>query len=127
MGREFLLLPLSRFDEALLILSKLFPESFVQIQGKTRNVSNRDQGVTDDQRTRIQSFCEADAELCRLAEAGLDELRKAAFPSEGEFSAAMDAFHHPPTPAKSPRPFVTRLRGRVSRELRRLADRIDPS
>jgi len=119
--RGFLLLPLSRYNEALLILSELFPDSFVQVEGETRNVSTRDQKVTDDQRERIRDFCKIDSELCRLAEDSLDDLRDKAFPSKSAYDAAIEAFNLP----RPPEPLARRLRGRISRNLIRLAAKVN--
>jgi hypothetical protein len=119
-NRGFLLLPLSRFDEVLLILSKLFPHSFAHIQNEPRNVSTKDQRVTDDQKERIRNFCKIDTQLCQLAEDNFDGLRTKEFPSETEYSSAMAAFSQSIVP-----PFTRRLRRRILYELKRLAARID--
>lgn len=123
-NRTFLLLPLSRFNRALLVLAKLFPNSFTHLSTEIRNVSTKDQEVTVQQRDRIMNYCNLDTLLCREAEDLLDRLTRKAFTDEAEYHSAMEVFERHLSSPQPHHSFLDRLRNNGSYLLRKLADTV---
>lgn len=88
---RLLLLPLARFAEVLVVLRRKYPAQFTDTWYKPRNVSNKDQVATLEQRALIGQFCQIDQELCRMAESFFDQLKADCFPVATEFEPALSS------------------------------------
>ncbi|NJK38235.1 MAG: hypothetical protein HC920_11040 [Oscillatoriales cyanobacterium SM2_3_0] len=82
--QQLLLFPVSRFDEACMLLEHLFPEDFHDCAYIRQNISDKDQSVTDSVREMIYSSMTLDYQLLELANIQTNQLIASTFASEVE-------------------------------------------
>ena len=84
-----LLLPIEHFNDALVILNKLFPDSFAFIFTERINISTKDQTLTPKQRERILEFCNLDMVLYQKSLVLLQTLKKKIFLDTYQYNDAL--------------------------------------
>ena len=88
--QDFYLFPISQLDDALVILTKLFPAWFATVFSDQRNVSSKDQSVTPRQSEKILQYSSLDAILFQKSETLLRSLKNRVFPDPNLFSDALN-------------------------------------
>ncbi len=82
-----MVLPLRRFDDAMIVLETRFPNFFRDCSYSRLNQSERDQPVPEHVRELIRQFQHKDMELCRWAEESLDRELTQLFPEAERLAA----------------------------------------
>ena len=84
-----LLLPIEYFNDALVILNRLLPDSFASIFAERINISTKDQTLTPKQRERILELCHLDMVLHQKSNILLQTLKKNIFPDTHQYEGAL--------------------------------------
>jgi hypothetical protein len=109
-----LLFPIERFDEACIVLERLFPLCFSDLSYVRANVSQKDQEISEGDRQFVNRYLKIDYPVFKLANQQLDQTLAKAFRSLDDRQSALAEFRdrcsrrhhnfHPPRPAgQSPR------------------------
>jgi hypothetical protein len=85
-------LPTERFDEACILLERLFPNDFKDCSYAHYNVSKQKSTVSDKQTATISEFMKLDFRLLEFANQYLDSSLKSVFKDLGEFRTYRDDF-----------------------------------
>ena len=89
-----LLFPLERFDEACIILEKLYPNHFKDCSYYKRNVSTKDQIISPADKQAISQFVALDFELLQIAHTFMDNVINIHFPEERIFNDTLKDFQN---------------------------------
>lgn len=87
------LFPTSDFDTSCTLLEARHPDMFSGLWYKRKNVSQKDQKITDGLRERFAPYAEEDTALLSLAQEQSQRLSEKVFPDNAAKEAALAAFH----------------------------------
>ena len=90
-GQTFVF-PLERFNEACVVLEKMFPEHFKNCVYARQNISIKSKKITKKDREKTGGFMKDDFKLLEISNNFLDELIDRHFESKKEFERTIDKF-----------------------------------
>jgi hypothetical protein len=91
---QLLLLPTERFDDACVVLEKLYPNDFRDCSYTRYNASKQNEYISEQLRAAIAQYMDIDFKLLALANEYLDSTLKRVFADISENKRYLNAFQH---------------------------------
>lgn len=92
-GKAFMF-PVERFDEAVICMERMFPESFRDLSYLKANESRKDKSIGEDETKWVRDFFGPDYELIDHANHNLDVCIERVFKDRSQLTMALEEFHY---------------------------------